>query len=51
MKDKKTGGRFERLTVKQLLLINATALAVLLVVVVLSLWATGLLGSVIKFIF
>ncbi len=51
MKDKKTTERAERLTVKRLLFINAIALAVLLAVTVLSLWATGLLGSVIKFIF
>ena len=51
MKNKKTTERTARLTNKRLFWLNVIALAVLLAVVLLSLWATGLLGSVIRFIF
>jgi hypothetical protein len=45
---KENGGKW---TVKQLLLANAVALLALFAVAIIALWATGLLGSVISFIF
>lgn len=51
MKKEKQKGRGTELSVKRLLLMNAVALLGLLVILVLALWMTGLLGSVIAFIF
>lgn len=50
MKDKKQQS-VPRLTTKKLVMLNVVALLTLLLVTLLVLWATGLLGSVIAFIF